>query len=59
MSYRTEESSITYSSTRTDGVNKGMDAPSDRDKCRICRQAISGCTRLIATEYLKGNIMWQ
>ena len=34
--YRTKEISINYSSTRTDGGNKGL--PLKRDKCRICRQ---------------------
>ena len=51
ISYRTKESSITYSSTKTDGVNKGMDAPTDSDKCRICRQAKGNSNALVIRMY--------
>ena len=65
MQYRIKESSINYSSTRTDSGNNGVEGkqrrlPVESDKCRICRQVketvmhwSSGCTRLAATEYLK------
>ena len=63
MQCRTKESSINYSSTRTDGGNEGMEGKqrlAESDKCRVCRKAketvmhwLSGCTRLAATEYLK------
>ena len=64
MQYKTRESSINYSSTRTDGEtrtwkpNKGL--PVKLDKCRIRRKAketvmywLSGGTWLALTEYLK------
>ena len=65
MQYRIKESSINYSSTRTDSGNNGVEGkqrrlPVESDKCRICRQVketvmhwSSGCKRLAATEYLK------
>ena len=65
MQYRTKESSINYSSTRTDGGNKGIEGkqiglPVESDKFRICRQTketvihrLSGCTRLATTKYIK------
>ena len=65
MQYKTKESSINYSSTRTGDGNKrawkaNRDLPVESDKCAICRQAketvmhwLSGCTRLALTGYLK------
>ena len=61
MQYITKESTINYSSTKTDGQGKECRGlPVESDKCRICRKAkktlmhwLSGCTRLAATEYLK------
>ena len=64
IQYKTKESSINYSSMRTDGENKGMKAsrglPGEKFQCRIYTQAketvmhwFSGSTRQVATEYLK------
>ena len=43
MQCRTRDSSINYSSTRTDGGNKGMEVnrgiPVESDKCRMSTQA--------------------